>query len=183
MQEIESLILEREINESNVIYLGDFNILVADNRNNDAQNFLRLLNNFSLINLVNKPMYNSGHTLDLFITKSHHCLVENFIVCTINTLSDHRNVYFHLKFTYAKVERKLIRFRKKNFSFPDNLMEELDGKFSTTQNECNHTEFYPCVNWVTTKFKRLTPDAYEKCYPSIQKNILINGKCNKRYNT
>ena len=50
LQNIESLILESEINETNVIYLGDFNICVDDIRNNDAQNLLRLLNKFSFYN-------------------------------------------------------------------------------------------------------------------------------------
>ena len=47
----------------------------------------------------------------------------------------------------------------------------------------HHTEFYPCVNCVTTKFKQLIWDVYEKCYPSIEKNVLIEGECNKRHNT
>ena len=113
MQEIESLTLESEINEADVIYLGDFNIWVDDMGNNDAQNFLRLLVSFSLVNLVNEPTYNSGHTLDLVITKNHHFLVKNLTVDTNNTLSYHRNVIFHLNFNYAKAERKLIRPRKK----------------------------------------------------------------------
>ena len=89
-----------------------------------------------------------------------------------------------MNFKHAKVERKLIRLRKKNSSFPDNLRGEIDEKFSVTQkNVCHHTEFYPCVDYVTTKFKRLTPDVYEKFCPSIEKNILIRGKCKKWYNT
>ena len=52
-----------------------------------------------------------------------------------------------------------------------------------TQNDCHHTEFYPCVNCVTTKFKRINWDVYEKCCPSIEKNMLIRGKCNIYYNT
>ena len=36
LQEIESLILESEINEADVIYLGDVNIWVDDVRNKDA---------------------------------------------------------------------------------------------------------------------------------------------------
>ena len=72
---------------------------------------------------------------------------------------------------------------EKNSSFPDNLREELDEKFSITQNNCHHTEFYPCVYCVTTKFKRLTRDVYEKCCPSVEKNILIKGECNKWYKT
>ena len=166
-------------NESDLNYLGDFNIWVDNIRNYVAQKFLRLLNSFSLVNLVNKLTYNSGHTLDSVITKSHHSLVKSLTVDTINNLSDLRNVNFHLNFNYAKVERKFIRYRKKNSSFPDNLREKLDEKFPITQNDCHHTEIYPCVNCVTSKLKLLTRDVYGKCCPSIEKNILIKSKCNK----
>ena len=47
-QEIGNLILESEINESDVIYLDDFNIWVDVIGNIGTQNFLRLLKNFSL---------------------------------------------------------------------------------------------------------------------------------------
>ena len=85
LQEIESHVLVSEINEADVIYLGDFNIWVDDIGNNEAQNFLRLLDNFSLVDLVNEPTYNSGHTSDLVITKNHHSLVKSLTVDTINT--------------------------------------------------------------------------------------------------
>ena len=100
---MESLILESEIKEADVIYQGDLNIWVDDIRNDDAQNFLKLLNKFSLVNLVNKPTYNSDYTLDLVNTKSHHSLAKSLFVDTINTSSDHRNVNFHLNFNFAKV--------------------------------------------------------------------------------
>ena len=87
-----------------------------------------------------------------------------------------------MNFNYAKVEGKLIRFRKNNTSFPDDLREELDENFSITQNDCHHTDIYPCVKCVTTKFKRLSREVYEKCCSSIEMNILIRGKCNKWYN-
>ena len=105
------------MNETHVNQLGGFNIWVDDIRNNDAQKFLRLLKNFSVFNLVNKPTYNSGHTLDLFITRNHHSLVESLTVDTINTFSDHRNVNSNLNLHYAKVERKLTRYIKKQLLF------------------------------------------------------------------
>ena len=73
-QEIESLVLESEISEADVIYLGDFNIWVDNIENNVAQNFLSFLNNFSLVNLVIKLTYDSGHTLHFVITKNYHSL-------------------------------------------------------------------------------------------------------------
>ena len=82
-----------------------------------------------------------------------------------------------------KLKRKLIRFRKKNSGFPENLRAELEETFSITQKVCHHTEFYHYVNSVTTKFKGLTQDVFEKCCPSIEKNILMKGECDKWYNT
>ena len=141
------------------------------------------MNNFILVNLVNEPTNNSGHTLDVAITKNHHSLVKSLTVDTITTLSDHRNAKLLLNFIYAKVERKLIRFRKNNSCYPDNLREELDENFSIIQNDRHHIVFYPCVSCVTTKFKRFTRDAYERCCLSIEKNILFKGECDKWHNT
>ena len=93
--------------------MGDINLRVDGVRNNDAQIFLRLLNNFSRVNLINKPTYNSSHTWDLVITKNHHVLVKLLTVDTINTLTDHRNVIFDLHFKYAKVEKKTHQVHKK----------------------------------------------------------------------
>ena len=117
MQKIENFVLYSEMNKADVIYLGDFNIWIDDIRNKNAENFLRLLNNFNLVNFINKPMYNSGHISDLVITKNYHSHVKSLTVDTINTLFDHRNVTFHLSFNYAKIERKLIRFRESNSIF------------------------------------------------------------------
>ena len=49
-------------NETDVLYLGDFKCRIDYNRNKNFSNFLRTLNNFSLVNPVNKPTYNLGHT-------------------------------------------------------------------------------------------------------------------------
>ena len=46
-----------------------------------------------------------------------HTFEKSLPVDTINTLSDHRNVNFNWNRNYAKIERKLIRFRKKNLVF------------------------------------------------------------------
>ena len=94
-----------ELNEADLINMGDFNILVDGIGCNDAQNLLRLLNNFSLVKFVNKLTYNSGHILDFFVTKNSHSHVRISTVDTINTLSDRKKVNFHLNFNYAKVKQ------------------------------------------------------------------------------
>ena len=54
------------------------------------------------------------------------------------------------------------------------------ANFSITQNDCHHTEFYPCVSCVTTKIKQLTRQVYEKCCHQLRRIYLskvnvING--------
>ena len=63
---------------------------------------------------------------------------------SLNTSSDHRKVNFYSNFNYAKVELNSSDLER-NSSFPDNLREELGDNFFITQNDCHHTEFYPCV--------------------------------------
>ena len=165
------------MNDADVNHLGDFNIWVDDIIGITMLNFFfRLQFNFCLVILVNKVTYNFGHTLVLVITKNHHSLVKSSTVDTINTLSDHRNLNFHLNSKYSKVEKKTYQVQKNKSSFPGYLREELEDDFSITQNDYHNTDFNPCVNCVTTKFKRLSRDVYEKWCPSIEKNILIKGE-------
>ena len=84
LQEMESLILDNETHQNNVIYLGDFNTWVDDNNNNDAHIFLELLDTFNLKNFVNEPTCRSGHTLDLVITNEQNPLVSDLKVDSIN---------------------------------------------------------------------------------------------------
>ena len=73
--------------------------------------------------------------------------------------------------------------QKKTFSFPVNLMEDIDEKFCIKQNNCHNTEIYPCDKCVATTFKRFTEYVHEKCCPLIEKNILIEDECNKLYSS
>ena len=64
MHEIESFLLENEMYESDAFHLENFKIQVNSNSKKDVQPTLRLLNIFSLFNLINKPALKSDHILD-----------------------------------------------------------------------------------------------------------------------
>ena len=155
MHEIESFLLENEMYESDAFHLENFKIQVNSNSKKDVQPTLRLLNIFSLFNLINKPALKSDHILDLVITKSHHALVERLTIDTINTLSDLRSLEFQLPFDHIKVKSKHISFRKKNITFPVDPVKKLEGKFFITQADCHHTEISPCINCTVKLSKRL----------------------------
>ena len=183
LQEMESLILDNEIHETDVFYLGDFNTWVDDEDNNDAQNFLRMLDNFNLTNLVSEPTSKSDHTLDLVITKQHNSLIGNVAVDSINVFSDHKTINFQLIVQCVKTDNKLIRFRKRNSELPDNLLIELHDKFRSGNIDCQHLGYHPCVDCITELFRKLTQEVYERCCPVVEKNIPVKGSCNKWYNT
>ena len=74
LQEFECLLLEFEINEGDLLYLGDFNSWIDEISKKGVQFFPILIINFYLVDFVNKPTYSSGHTLDWVTTKNHQSL-------------------------------------------------------------------------------------------------------------
>ena len=107
LQEIDTPTLENEINETDVIYLGDCNICVDDIRITVAQSFLRLIKYFSLFILMKKPKFEFSYH------KKHHSPAKSLPVCTIIFYLILGKINFLSNFNFEKVERKLIRFRKK----------------------------------------------------------------------
>ena len=183
LQEMESLILDNETHQTNVIYLGDLNTWVDDVNNNEAHIFLELLDTFNLKNLVNEPTCRSGHTLDLVITKKQNPIVNNLEVDSINVFSDHRLISFQLHLACVKTVTKLIQFRKSNSELPDKLLSELNSKFKLNNIVCEHIDHHPCVQCTIQQFKMLTREVYESCCPLIEKNVLVKGESNKWYNS
>ena len=183
LQEIQSLILDNETHQTNVIYLGDFNMWVDDNSSNDALGFLELLDTFNLKNYVNEPTCRSGHTLDLVITKKQDPLVSDLKVDNISVFSDHRTITFKLNLDCVKTVNKLIQFRKRNSEMADRLLSELEYRFTLGYFDCQHRENHPCVQCSTQYFRVLTKEVYENCCPLIEKNISVKGDSNKWYNT
>lgn len=58
-----------------LILTGDFNIHVDDHTSTDATKFTDIMNTFSLQQHVSIPTHDSGHTLDLIITRSTNDIV------------------------------------------------------------------------------------------------------------
>ena len=50
--------------------LGDINLHLDDNSDSLTLRFLQILDEFDLIQLVNRPTHKAGHTLDVFITRN-----------------------------------------------------------------------------------------------------------------
>ena len=100
---------------SEIIITGDFNFYVDDPQWPSATYFLDLLDAFGLSQLVSFPTHDSGHTLDLLITRTASTIFSD-ITFTCPSLSDHYAVLSSLAVpSYSRSPRitKLIRNIKK----------------------------------------------------------------------
>ena len=73
--------------------------------------FITILEVFNLVQHVNRPTHNKGHTLDAIITRSGDDLVDNVKVRD-PMLSDHLAIHCNLKIVKPSYKRKEIIFRK-----------------------------------------------------------------------
>ena len=103
----------------NIIYFGDFNILVNSTENPDASQFLDFIEALGLSNHVNFQTHTKGNTLDLILTE---CL-SGFSVLKIQPgtfISDHKMIIADLDFKFDRSPQNVIECRKfKDFNIED----------------------------------------------------------------
>ena len=77
LSEFTSLLEDLISTSSELILTGDFNLHVDDPAAPHVSSFLDLLNTFNLTQHITFPTHNSGHTLDLLITRSTSSLISS----------------------------------------------------------------------------------------------------------
>ena len=89
---------------------GDFNFHIGTT-NNDAVQFLDLINSAGLNQHVTRPTHNRGHNLDLIITSSNNDLVSNLQVLP-SMPSDHAAITFLVDFPRPVLSKVFSERRK-----------------------------------------------------------------------
>lgn len=69
-----------------VLIMGDFNFHIDDLTNFYAREFLNLLDTFNMSQHVNEPTHQSGHTLDLLITRQGSNLINDIVTIVLYSL-------------------------------------------------------------------------------------------------
>ena len=104
---LESIILSAEP----LLIVGDFNYHVDDPNNNDAAQFLDLINSMNLIHYVHESTHEDSHILDLVITReSNSVLLNSPAVGPL--LSDHAAINCQLNSTKPPFPVKTVTYRK-----------------------------------------------------------------------
>ena len=93
-----------------LILTGDFNFHVDSSENFEASKFLDIINNFGLDQIVTDETHQSGHTLDLIITRQGDNIVKGRPE-TKHFISDHGFVHCPLGFPKPEHLGKWITFR------------------------------------------------------------------------
>ena len=97
LEDFEVLVMNSETSGESNIYLGDYNIWMDKHFDTRTMEFGRVLESYSLENLIETPTHRLGHTIDLIIVRSGSSLVTNLEVEPQNTISDHKNISFQIK--------------------------------------------------------------------------------------
>ena len=94
-----------------LLITGDFNIHVDKLGDPDGDSFRELLESMGFLQHVDKPTHQSGHTLDLIITRQCDSVLAS-VPITDYFLSDHCSILCYLKVDKTALSRKTISYRK-----------------------------------------------------------------------
>jgi len=132
-----------------------------DNQDYYANQFLDLLQTFSLKQYIDKPTHKDGHTLDLVITKSDSNLVSDFHV-SVPWISDHSIIQFKLTVEKPSFIRKTISFHKWKSMDVDQFKQGISDA-----NLLAHDS----VSSLTKNYNQTMRELVEKYAPLITKTI------------
>ena len=179
--EFESFLSETALKHEKVIYLGDFNIWYEQHENSTSLRFRTLLESFIVVNFVNSPTHDAGHTLDLVLSNCND-LITGTTVDSICSVSDHRIVNFKLNCKVDPVIRKNIKFRNYRSidpaEFSDSLVSGICEEFGNLN--CAHQigDALNCVDCHVSTYRKVSIDFIDRVAPVIEKVISVkdNGK-------
>jgi len=107
--EFSSLLEDLVSSPSELLLTGDFNFHVDTPTQFPASSFLSLLETFNLVQHVNFPTHNLGHTLDLLITRASSNFIS-FVDQTLVGISDHSAVLCSLSVPVHSRPPRVMKF-------------------------------------------------------------------------
>ena len=183
LNEFEEFILESQTNMHQCLYVGDFNIWVDDLSDSDADKFLKMLEDYNLKNHIDCPTYDSGHILDLLITRKSASIIKSLQIEPVCTISDHRIISFCLDVPFTAKSVEIIKFRRIQSDFSLKLRESLDHLVSDISSSCVHSSDTKCVDCLNISYKHIAKNVYNNHAPIIEKTIKVTDRSNLWFNT
>lgn len=184
LMEFEGFLMESSELDGNVFYVGDFNVWIEDLNNFETKQFVDILDNFDLVNRVREPTFISGHVLDLLITRKNDSILGSVNVEPVATISDHMMVLSSLDIGAISKRSKTIYFRNKNNINTAEFVSTFQVLIDFASLGCVHTNLEKCcTNCLTSKYREVTSEYFEKTVPIIEKIIQVTDSNNLWYNS
>ena len=117
---------EKRVYIHHIIFLGDFNNHLDEKNNSNSMFFCDILTSFNLVQHVGEATHESGHLLDLVITRPTD-FVSNLLIGDL--FSDHKIVTFNLQ--TGKVLPEKIKVNSRNYKGIDmqSLKQDITSSF------------------------------------------------------
>ena len=143
--------------------MGDINFHVEDVKDSENLAFQVLLQLFGLIQCVGCSTHQSGHTLNLIITKEQDTLcvsdpVDKFYI------SDHSFVHAEIRVNRPKVIRRTIRTRRMKNAEENKIKKELEGIGEMIKRES-------CIDKAVGMFNDRVKALFGRISPEVKKRI------------
>ena len=141
--EFSSYLEIQSILSHDIIILGDFNIHMNMLNSQNENKFSEILSGFDLIQHVTENTHESGHILDLVISRQND-FVSNVRVGEF--FSDHKVISFDLKGRRPVPESKTISFRNYKKIDMDYFLREINKQFQDSQSPSSVDEYENLVD-------------------------------------
>lgn len=126
----------------NLIITDDFNFLLDDSTNSDANTFTELLGTFGLLQRISLPTYVSGHTLDLLTKSSNDTCICSTHVSSLG-ISD--PYFVHGKFSIPRPRLSVERVKLKQINVAA-FKSDLKASDLCTTSWSNLDDMVKCYN-------------------------------------
>lgn len=160
-----SSLLEKTITSpGHLIIAGDFNIHVDKESDSDATKFQDMITSFGLVNIVNQPTHDKGHTLDLLLIREEDpCL--SFASVDYTLPSDHAVVHA----TTCVRRPNNVKTVKKHRNLKSICMDDLRNLLRPSFSELNELTD---VNILATRYQDIVKSTVDQLAPLLSKTMI-----------
>ena len=131
--ELNDLLMTHLTTKGKLIICGDFNFHMDNSNDLNTRRLNSILNEHSLSQHIQDPTHNSGHTLDLLITRKNEVCI-NSVEVTDMGISDHFGISFHIDIPKPHVMRKTVNYRELNKINKDDFRSDIRNSFASLGN-------------------------------------------------
>ena len=140
-----SLFMEKISSKGEIfLVVGDFNVWVEVEDNQDAKKLTTLMNAFGLVQKINDPTHREGHTLDhVYINEYQLELDCQVLSGTLGLTTDHFPILMRIPSPKSQNKTQSITFRKLKDVNMERFREDLQAAFNSMQlPDSNFKEMY-----------------------------------------